>query len=92
MSASAERRCAVALYSKMFKIEYHVVIKFLTKEGKSPAEIKRLDAVYGESSPSYSTVKEWAKQFHSGRESTEDDPRQGRSAEALIPETTALMQ
>jgi hypothetical protein len=57
MSANVERRCAVVLYSKMFKIEYHTVFKSLTKEGKSPAEIKRLDAVYGESSPSYSTVK-----------------------------------
>jgi hypothetical protein len=53
MSASVEERRAVALYSKMFKIEYRAVIKFLTKEGESPAEIKqRLDAVYGESSPS----------------------------------------
>jgi hypothetical protein len=59
MSASFDRICAVALYSKMFKIEYRTVIKFLTKEGKSPAEIKkRLDVVYGESSPSYSTVKD----------------------------------
>jgi hypothetical protein len=61
MLASIERRRAVALYSKMFKIEYSAVIKFLTKEGKHPAEIKqRLVAVYEESSPSYSTVKEWA--------------------------------
>jgi transposase len=77
----------------MFKIEYRAVIKFLTKEGKSPAEIKqRLDAVYGGSSPSYSTVKEWAKQFRLGRESTEGDCRQGRPAEALTPETIALVQ
>jgi hypothetical protein len=93
MSASVERRRAVVLYSEMFKIEYHVVIKFLTKEGKILAEIKQcLDAVYGESSPSYLTVKEWAKQFHLGRESIEDDPCQGRPAEALTPETIALVQ
>jgi transposase len=94
MSASVERRHAVALYSKMFKIEYHTVIKFLTKEGKKIwAEIKqRLDAVCGESSPSYLTVKEWAEQFRLGRESIEDVPRQGRPAEALIPETVALVQ
>jgi histone-lysine N-methyltransferase SETMAR len=77
----------------MFKIEYHAVIKFLIKGGKSPAEIKQcLDAVYGVSSPSYSTVKEWAKQFRLGTESIEDDPRQGRPAEALTPETIALGQ
>jgi transposase len=93
MSASVERRHAVALYSNMFKIKYRVVIRYLTKEGKSPAEIKqRLDAVYGESSPSYSTVKEWAKQFCLGRESIEDDPRQGRPVEALTHETIALVQ
>jgi hypothetical protein len=39
MSASVETRRAVALYSKMFKIEYRAVIKFLTEEGKSSAEI-----------------------------------------------------
>jgi histone-lysine N-methyltransferase SETMAR len=91
MSASVERR-AVALYSKMFKIEYHAVIKFFTKEGKSLAEIKRLAAVYGESSPSYSTVKEWAKQFNLEIESIEDDPHHGKPAEALTPETIALVQ
>jgi hypothetical protein len=37
-------------------------------------------------------VKEWAKQFRLGRESIEDDPRQGRPAEALTPETIALVQ
>jgi transposase len=77
----------------VFKTEFHAVIKFLTKGSKSPAKIKRrLDAVYGESSPSYSIVKEWAKQFRLGRESIEDDTRQGRPAEALTPETTALVQ
>jgi hypothetical protein len=59
MSANIERSHAVALYSKLFKIEYCTVIKFLTKAGKTPPVIKqRLDAVYGESSLSYSTVKE----------------------------------
>jgi len=43
----------------MSKVEYRAVIKFLTKEGLAPAAIKqRLDGVYGEASPSYSTVKE----------------------------------
>jgi hypothetical protein len=77
MSTSVEKRRTVALYSKMFKIQYRAVIKFLTKEGKRPAEIKQhLGALYGESSPSQSTVKEWVKQFRLGRESTEGDPRQ----------------
>jgi hypothetical protein len=93
MSASVERRRADVLYSKMFEIEYYAIIKFLAKEGKRPAEIKQhLDAEYGESSPSYYTVQEWAKQFCLGKESIQDDPRQGRLAEALTPKTTALMQ
>jgi response regulator of citrate/malate metabolism len=37
-------------------------------------------------------VQEWAKQFRLGTESTEDDDPQGRPAEALNPETTALVQ
>jgi antitoxin component HigA of HigAB toxin-antitoxin module len=37
-------------------------------------------------------VKEWAEQFRLWRESIEDDPCQGRPAEALTPETTALVQ
>jgi hypothetical protein len=58
-SAIAVNISSIEKYFKMFKLEYRAVIKFLTKEGESPAEIKRrLDAVYGESSPSYSTVKE----------------------------------
>lgn len=34
---------------------------------------KTLDAVYGESSPSISTVKHWSKLFRWGREYFEDD-------------------
>jgi len=52
------------------KVEYRAVIKFFSKEGLAPAAIKQqLDGVYGEASPSYSTVKVWAKQFCLGRES-----------------------
>ena len=68
----------------MLKFEYRAVIKFHSKEGVGPAAIKqRLD---GEASPSYSTVKEWAKQFHLGRESVEDKPREGRPMEVVTEE------
>ena len=71
----------------MSKIEYRAVINFLSKEGLAPAAIKqRLDGVYGEASPSYSTVKEWAKQFRLGRESVEDEPREGRPVEVVTEE------
>ena len=72
----------------MSKVEYHMVIKFLSKEGLVPAAInQRFDGVYGEASPLYSTVKEWAKQFHLGRESVEDKPRGGRPMEVVTEES-----
>jgi len=71
----------------MSKDEYCAVIKFLSKEGLAPAAIKlRPDGFYGEASPSYSTVKEWAKQFCFGRESIKDDPCEGRTVEVVTEE------
>ena len=71
----------------MSKIEYPAVIKFLSKEGLAPAAIKQhLDGVYGEASPLYSTVKEWAKQFCLGRDSIEDEPCEGRPVEVVTEE------
>ena len=77
----------------MSKIEYRSVIKFLFKEGNSPAVIKdRLDGVYGESSPSYSTVKNWVKEFRFGRETIEDEGHEGRPVDMLTPETIAAIE
>ena len=76
----------------MDKIEYRSVIKFLTLEGCKPTEIKnRLDAVYGDSSPSLSTVKEWSKLVKLGRKSVVDEPRTGRPSEVTTPETIELV-
>jgi len=75
------------LATAMSKVEYRAVIKFLSKEGFAPAVIKqRLDGVYVEASPSFSTVKEWAKQFRLGTESVEDEPREGRPVEVVTEE------
>lgn len=75
------------------KIEYRAVIKFMTKEGQTPQEIKdRLDGVYGNAAPSYSTVKEWAKRFRLGYESLEDDDRPGRPADSITSENVALLE
>jgi len=69
------------------KVEYRTSVKFLGKEGLVLAAVKQcLDGVYGEASCSYSTVKEWAKQFHLGRESFEDEPREGRPLEVVTKE------
>jgi transposase len=44
--------------------------------------------MYGDSSPSFSTVKKWAAEFKCGRTSLEDDPREGRPKYATPPEIT----
>ncbi|XP_044262805.1 protein GVQW3-like [Tribolium madens] len=79
--------------SQVNQIEYRAVIKFLTKEGLSPKIIKdRLDGVYGQSSPSYSVVKEMAKRFRMGQESLEDDARPGRPVEVITEDKVALVE
>jgi hypothetical protein len=54
----------------MDKIEYCTVIKFFVKEGLMPNEIhSKFIKVYGDSSPSFSTIKKWAAKFKCGRTS-----------------------
>ena len=77
----------------MSKIEYRAVVRFLSREELAPAAIKQcLDGVYGEASPSYSTIKEWAKQFCLGRESIEDEPRVGRPVEVVTEENIRCIE
>jgi len=71
----------------MDKIEYRAVLKFFVKEGLTPNEIhSKFIKVYGDSSPSFSTIKKWAAEFKRGRTSLEDDPREGRPKSATTPE------
>jgi histone-lysine N-methyltransferase SETMAR len=71
----------------MDKIEYHVVIKFFVKEGLTRNEIhSKFIKVYGDSSPSFSTIKKWAAEFKCGRTSLEDNPREGCPKSAITPE------
>ena len=57
-------------FSKMEKQQYRSVIRVLFLEGKSRSELKeRLDAVYCDSSPSITTVKNWFNEFQRGRTS-----------------------
>ena len=71
----------------MDKIEYRAVIKFFVKEGLTPNEIHlKFIKVYGDSSPSFSTIKKWAAEFKRGRTSLEDDPREGRPKSVTTPE------
>jgi histone-lysine N-methyltransferase SETMAR len=71
----------------MHKIQYRAVIKFFVKEGLTPHEIHwKFIKVYGDSSPSFSTIKKWAAEFKRGRTSLEDDPREGRPKSATLSE------
>jgi hypothetical protein len=68
-----------------------VVIKIVSKEERALAAFKqRLDGVHGVASASYSTVKEWAKQFHLRRQSVEDEPREGQPMEVVTEETSGV--
>ncbi|XP_067136821.1 protein GVQW3-like [Centruroides vittatus] len=71
----------------MEKTKTRAVIKYLTKKGLTPSQIKaNMDEVLGEYASSYTTVKNWTALFKSGRESLEDDPRSGRPSTAVTEE------
>jgi len=71
----------------MDKIEYHAVTKFFVKEGLTPNKIhSEFIKVYGDSSPSFSTIKKWATEFKRGRTSLEDDPCEAHPKSATTPE------
>jgi transposase len=80
-----QERCLYPL--KINKIEYRAVIKLFVKEGLTPNEIhSKFIKVYGDSSPSFSTIKKWAAEFKRGRTSLEDDPCEGCPKNATTPE------
>ena len=71
----------------MDTIEYRAVIKFFVKECLTSNEIQsKFIKVYGDSSPSFSTIKKWAAEFKRGRTSLEDDPGEGRPKSPKTPE------
>ena len=75
---------------KMDKIEYRAVIKYLFLKGNTPTQIKdELNSVYGDSAPSFTTVKFWAAEFKRGRKSLGDDERSGRPKTATTDENIA---
>ncbi|XP_042317754.1 uncharacterized protein LOC121927857 [Sceloporus undulatus] len=74
-------------FTKMEKEQYRSVIRFLFLEGKTRSEIKeRLDDVYGDSSPSMVTIKNWFNEFVHGRTSVFDEPCPGASKTATTEE------
>ncbi|GFS64397.1 HTH_48 domain-containing protein [Trichonephila clavipes] len=74
----------------MKKIKYRAVIKYLLLKDNTPTQIKdELDSVYGNSAPSFTTVKFWAPEFKRGRKSLEDVKRSGRPNTATDGENIA---
>lgn len=68
------------------------MIKFLHLKGKKTQEIKdELDSVYGEASPSFTTVKHWVAEYKRGRTSILDEERSGRPKTATTDEMVDLV-
>jgi hypothetical protein len=77
----------------MDEIEYCAVIKFFVKEGLTPNEIhSKFITVYGDSSPSFSTIKKQAAEFKRGCTSLEDDPCEVSPKSATTPEIIEQVQ
>ena len=77
----------------MEKSEYRAVIKFLTLEGQSPKNIhERMERVYGDMCPPYTTVKNWAQDIRLGRRSIQDEPRSGRPSTATTEENIETVE
>jgi transposase len=71
----------------MDKIQYRAVIKLFVKEGLTSIKIhSKFVKFYGDSYPSFSTIKKWAAEFKRGRTSFTGDPREGRPKNATTPE------
>jgi len=78
---------------KMDEIWYRAVIKFFVREGLTPSEIhSKFIKVYGDSSPSFLTIKMWAAEFKRGRTSLEDDPREGRPKSIAVINVLVLRE
>ena len=59
-------------------------------KGNTPTQIKdELASVYGDSTPSFTTVKFWAAEFKRGRKSLGDVERSGRPKTATTDENIA---
>lgn len=71
----------------MEKDEFRALIKHYHLRGKTPKETKeKLDKYYGESAPSYATVKYWIAEFKRGRTSTKDEHAGGPPITVTTPE------
>ena len=73
--------------------KHRAVIEFLTKEDQRPKYIhERMVRIYGDTSPSYTTVKKLSAEFRRGRQSLEEDPRSGRPVEVTTDEMCSAVE
>ena len=75
------------------KDQHRAAIFFLHKEGVSLSEAaERMGKVFGDSSPSRSTISCWMQRFSEGRKSIEDDPCSGRPTTVTTEDKVAAVQ
>lgn len=69
------------------KRDQRAAVQFCTRLGINGVKtISMIQDAYGDEAMSASTVKRWHKRFREGCETTEDQPRSGRPAEAVTKE------
>jgi hypothetical protein len=78
--------CAVEM-ERVILTEQRTNFKFLVKFGKSGREIlEMLETVYDESAMKRRTVYKWVDRFKKGRESVDDNAREGRLSASRVGE------
>ena len=78
---------------KMEKNEKRAVIKYLHMKGLSPQQMHEdMEKVLADDAPSQATVYRWVAELKRGRQSTEDEHRSGRPAEASTDENVESIQ
>ncbi|XP_025197065.1 protein GVQW3-like [Melanaphis sacchari] len=80
-------------YLSFTKEEVRAVIRFFNFQNVSPTEIHRkLTEVYGPHVMSRKSVSVWCTKFNSGRESVEDEARNGRPISTSTAETIEAVE
>ena len=77
----------------MENIRHRAAIEFSAKEDQHPRDIYELMvSVYGDTAPSYSTVKKWSAEFRRGRQPLKDDTRSGSQTEVTTDEMCSTVE